>query len=378
MANNISDITKTVQGIMDGLASAIGKTSRSPINAKPGGASRRVMPVSSNSTGGSRRETESIKATPSSAYDNIGEDPRTRIHSKKDSKVSEADEAADDLDDFNDGQGEGEGEGNENENLITDSEDQFLADFNAYSRDHLNGMGLYDFLSVDPNSQSDREMWEAFWNDPTMGRYYGEQKQEYGDFDAYWNAMMANTIDEIMGNMDLERQYFNNTGGDSMYQIMMGLAHDGFIPTSSGDRWQQDEMDRMYTDNPDLAALTMMYQYGYSAAQDPESGLDLETDPLAVAKLNDYLQLGNMQFGTGDGYDTEVGDLPDDEFSNFVDPTAYQTSVEKGYSSIPGAGLPVLGIRSIMNDRYGVGYQLRPGVEDLYAEYSSSDDDGGE
>lgn len=378
MADSTSNVIKAARNIMDSLASAIGKSSGRAVNARPGGASRHVAPVSSNSTGGSRRETESIKATPSNAYDNIAEDPRTKIHSRKKSKVDEADEAADDLTEFNDGQNEGEGDGDGSGNLITDSEDQFLADFNAYSRDNLNGIGLYDFLSVDPNSQSDREMWEAFWNDPVMGRYYGEQKQEYGDFDAYWNAMMSNTIDEIMGDMDLERQYFNNTGGDSMYQIMMGLAHDGFIPTSSGDQWQQDEMDSMYAGNPDLAALTMMYQYGYAAAQDEDSGLDLETDPLAVAKLNDYLQLGNMQFGTGDDYSTEVGDLPSEEFNNLVDPTAYQTSVDKGYSSIPGAGLPTLGIRSIMNDRYGVGYQLRPGVEDLYAEYSSGDDDGGE
>lgn len=295
---------------------------------------------------------------------------------KDESKTGQADEAADNLNDFENNETEEQQQEKEKQNnTITDAEDMFLADFNTYSKNNLGGMGLYDFLEVDPDSQEDYDMWQAFWDDPAMGRYYGEQKQKYGDFDTYWNAMTGNTIDDIMASKDLQRQYFNNTGGDSMLQIMQGVANEGFIPEIMGDEWQQQDLENLYSSDRDLAALTMMYQYGMNGVLDDDSGLDLETDPLAIAKLNDYLQLGNMQFGYGDGYETKVGDIPEYTESIYVDPSAYQRSVDEGLSSVPGYGLPDLGIRALMNKRYGTGYQLRPGVEDLYSQYSSTDED---
>ena len=379
------------------VANQIGRTLRQAGQTAGNGGAQRVLPVNGPvdkekvdevMSGGGRRSNANANRKRLSQRQEQG-DQRTlgdyvssMISSSQQggkSKTSQADAAADDLDSFTtDRQEQERQEQEEAENIITDADDMFLADFNAYSRDNLGGMGLYDFLVVDPNSQEDRDMWQAFWDDPTMGRYYGEQKQQYGDFDAYWDAMTANTIDDVMASNELQRQYFNNTGGDSMLQIFQGAANEGFIPEISGDQWRQEDMENMYASDADLAALTMMYQYGMNGALDDESGLDLETDPLAVAKLNDYLQLGNMQFGAGDGYDTKVGDLPEYESVDYVDPAAYDRSVEKGLASVPGYGLPDIGIRAIMNDRYGVGYQLRPGVDDLYSSYYDAYEEDGE
>lgn len=365
------------------IASQIGSALRSAQDSARSGGASRILPTDG---GLSRQQIESV-VSGSAPKNQVANRNKSKAKTNADgndrqslsdymssaietSRTSDADKAADDLGAFNDEvESEKQKQQEEAENLITDSNDMFLADFNAYSRNNLGGMGLYDFLVVDPNSQDDRDAWEALWNDAVMGRYYGEQKQQYGDFDAYWDAMMANTIDDVMASNDLQRQYFNNTGGDSMLQIFQGAANDGFIPEISGDQWQREDLENTYISDADLAALTMMYQYGMNGALDEDSGLDLETDPLAIAKLNDYLQLGNMQFGMGDGYDTKVGDIPEYESVDYVDPSAYERSVEEGLAAVPGYGLPDIGIRAIMNDRYGVGYQLRPGVEDLYSSY---------
>lgn len=372
----IPRFANAIANLVSSAAQGVGGSAKS---AKSGGASRGNLRQQVSESASSKPKAKK-QASPKSNEPDYGAQAQRIMdkynQEKEESKTGQADEAADNLDSFeNDKTEEQQKEEEKQNNTITDAEDMFLADFNTYSKNNLGGMGLYDFLEVDPNSQEDYDMWEAFWNDPAMGRYYGEQKQEYGDFDAYWNAMMANTIDDIMADPDLQRQYFNNTGGDSMLQIFQGVANAGFIPEISGDQWQQDELEDLYMNDRDLSALTMMYQYGMNGVLDEDSGLDLETDPLAIAKLNDYLQLGNMQFGYGDGYDTKVGKVPEYTESLYVDPSAYQRSVDEGLSSVPGYGLPDIGIRALMNERYGTGYQLRPGVEDLYSQYSSTGED---
>ena len=334
------------------------------------GGARRVQPESSKQS-----TTNRIAGTPGASSERYRNQQRQRwrqeaLQRQEESKQNQADEAADDIDEFESGQNESGQQSSDG--IATDYDDQFYADFNEYSRANLDGTGLYDFLEVDPYSQEDYEAWEALWNDPTMGKYYADQKEKYGDFDAYWQAMIGNSIDDIMASTDLQQQYFNNAGGDTMLQIYRGVANEGFVPDISGDQWQQDELTNLYASDPELAALTMMYMYGMNGVLDEDSGLDLETDPYAVAKLNDYLQLGNMQFGTGDGYSTEVGAVPEYESVEYVDPNMYQRAVEENLAAVPGYGLPDLGIRAAMNDRYNVGYQLRPGVEDAYAQVSGA------
>lgn len=348
---------------------------------QPGGA-RRVQPEPSRQSATNRTRqstTNRIAGTPGASSERYRNQQRQRwrqeaLERQGEDKRKQADEAADDADDFVAGQSES---GQQSaDGIATDYDDQFYADFNEYSRENLDGTGLYDFLEVDPYSQADYDAWEALWNDPVMGQYYGDQKKEFGDFDSYWKAMTQNSIDVIAASMDLQRKYFNNAGGDTMLQIYRGMANEGFVPSISGDQWQKDELTNLYASDPELAALTMMYMYGMSGALDEDSGLDLETDPYAVAKLNDYLQLGNMQFGTGEGYSTDVGEVPEYESVEYVDPNMYQRSVEENLAAVPGYGLPDLGIRAAMNDRYDVGYQLRPGVEDAYAQIAGASEEG--
>lgn len=261
--------------------------------------------------------------------------------------------------------------------LVTDQPvDMFYKDFNAYSADNLNGTGIYDFMIVDPDSAEDRAQWQAITSDPTMGRYWSGDISEAGGFDPWYDEMTSRTIDDVMTSQELQRMYFNNAGGDTMNAIYQGVAHDGFIPDVTGDQWQQDEMYQLYASDPDLSAATMMYLYGVDALYNDDS-LDLESDPLAVAKLNDYLALGNMQFGIGDGYSTDVGDISEADSFNAVNPDQYYTSIEKGWSSVPGYGIPVTGaVRSKMYDRYGTGYQEKPEVTSAYQQaYSSGEDE---
>lgn len=372
----IPRFANAIANLVNSAAQGISSNAKS---AKSGGASRGNLrqQVSESASSKPKAKKRSSSKSKEPDYGKQAQDILDRYsQQQEESKTGQADEAADNLSSFeNEETEEQQKEEEKQNNTITDAEDMFLADFNTYSKNNLGGMGLYDFLEVDPNSQEDYDMWQAFWDDPAMGRYYGEEKQQYGDFDAYWNAMTGNTIDDIMASKDLQRQYFNNTGGDSMLQIMQGVANAGFIPEIMGDEWQQEDLQNLYANDRDLSALTMMYQYGMNGVLDDDSGLDLETDPLAIAKLNDYLQLGNMQFGYGDGYETKVGDVPEYTESIYVDPSAYQRSVDEGLASVPGYGLPDLGIRALMNERYGTGYQLRPGVEDLYSQYSSTDED---
>ena len=381
MALNLDAVRDALSQVASAARNQADSVEGGSASRQTGGARRIPSESPRQSTADRTRQstTNRIAGTPGASSERYRNQQRQRwrqeaLERQKEDKRNQADEAADDADDFKAGQSES---GQQSaDGIATDYDDQFYADFNEYSRANLDGQGLYDFLEVDPYSQEDYEAWEAFWNDPTMGEYYADQKEEYGDFDAYWRAMIANNIDDIMASNDLQRQYFNNAGGDTMLQIYRGVANEGFVPDVSGDQWQQDELTNLYASDPELAALTMMYIYGMNGVLDEDSELDLETDPYAVAKLNDYLQLGNMQFGTGDGYSTEVGDVPEYESVEYVDPNMYQRSVEENLAAVPGYGLPDLGIRAAMNDRYDVGYQLRPGVDDAYAQVFNTGEEG--
>ena len=283
---------------------------------------------------------------------------------------------------------------NDEELASSDPEDQFYKDFNDYSANNLGGMGIYDFMVVDANSDADRDQWRSIMSDDSMGRYWEDEFMDwvasnYGDddiagmtydqaienyFNPWYDQKTSKTIDDVMTSQELQREYFNNSDGDTMNAIYQGIANDGFVPDVTGDTWRQEDMMNLYLNDPDLAAATMLYLYGVDALYNDED-LDLEDDPYAVDKLNDYLALGNMEFGTGDDYSTDVGELSDVTSFNAVNPDQYDLSIEKGWSSVPGYGIPVTGaVRSKMYDRYGVGYREKPEVTAAYQQAYGSEE----
>lgn len=331
-------------------------------------------PMFDNTIGPDRfRNAVSRKTDPEAAAENLRQQDaygNPKVAERDYGPVDAADEAADVAADRMTADTERDEEKEEKQNdTATEYDDPFYAAFNAYSDDNLGGMGLYDFMTVDPNSAEDRAAWEAMVNSDEMSGYYSGLLDRYGGFDAMYDQAVANDLDTVMASQELQRQYLNSPGGDTADAFFQGVSHDGFVPDVSGDQWRADEMMNMYYENPDYNAATLEYLFGMDALANGGDAYGLEADPYALAKMNDYLALGNMQFGYGDGYSTKVGDVPEQEGFNAVDPEAYDRALEEQLSAIPGYSLPDLGVRAMVYDKYGAGYQMRPGVEDAYAQY---------
>lgn len=259
--------------------------------------------------------------------------------------------------------------------------DNFKADFEAYSEANLGGMGISDFMRVDPYSQEDRDAWRAMVEDETMSAYYDDLISQYGGFDQYWDAMTANTLEDVLADDALQTQYFGS--GDITQNIMDQLAYEGYLPSITGDTGDQDEIAALLYADPQAAADLMAYNYRQNLAgllaQDVASGNMTDEEARAVLSLDEYNELGdygNMQYGYGDGYDMSATgfDPAAFEVNGVISASDWNRAIEKGYTSLPGYGLADLGDdRAIANYLYNAGYQEQEGVPELWAAYRGED-----
>lgn len=255
--------------------------------------------------------------------------------------------------------------------------DNFQADFEAYSEANLDGMGINDFMRVDPNSRKDKEAWRAMVEDDTMSAYYDDLIAQYGGFDQYWDAMTANTLSDVLADDELQLQYFGS--GDVTQSIMDQLAYEGYFPSITGDTGRQDEIYAMLKSDPQAAADLMAYNYrqnlGGMLSQDVDSGnmtLDEARDVLSLDEYNELGDYGNMQYGYGAGYDMGASAFDPESFevNGVISPADWDKSVENRYTSLPGYGLASVGDdRSIARYLYDAGYQEQEGVPELWASY---------
>lgn len=259
--------------------------------------------------------------------------------------------------------------------------DNFKADFEAYSEANLDGVGINDFMRVDPNSQEDKDAWRAMVEDETMSAYYDDIIAEYGGFDQYWDAMTANALADVLADDALQTQYFGS--GDITQDIMEQFAYEGYLPSITGDTNDQARIAAMLEADPQAAADLMTYNYRQNLAgllaQDVANGNMTEEEARSILSLDEYNELGdygNMQYGYGDGYDMSATgfDPASFEVNGVISSTDWDTAVEKGYTSLPGYGQADLGDdRAIANYLYHAGYQEQEGVPELWASYRGED-----
>lgn len=249
---------------------------------------------------------------------------------------------------------QGQAQGQEREvgrNLTMD--DRFYSDFEAYSDANLGGMSLADFL--DTSTDEDRDLWRAFVEDDTMGRYYEDQLAQYGGFDPWYDTMTAHTIDDIMA--DPEVAYLHAGGSsDTVGALYDYAAQLGFVPEVAGDSAESQQLAAIYASDPALARDTMIYQYLMYGLNNEDDF----ADRFSINDVNDMSGLDQMYFGFGDGFYTDHRGLPDEgETFMVVDPSFYASSAERGWSSADGYGLPASGLTGLVYDRYGAGYNGR-------------------
>lgn len=232
-------------------------------------------------------------------------------------------------------------------------DDRFYADFERYSDANLGGMSLADFL--DTSTDEDRDLWRAFTDDKTMGRYYQDQISDYGGFDAWYDAMTGDTIDDLMSDPAVA---YRHAGGsaDTVRALYDYAAQLGFVPEVGGDSVESNQLRALYESDPTLARDTMMYQYLMYGLNNQDDF----TDRFSINDVNDMSGLDQMYFGFGDDFYTDHRGLPEEgETFMVVDPDFYVSSAEKGWSSADGYGLPESGLTGLVYDRYGAGYNGR-------------------
>lgn len=232
-------------------------------------------------------------------------------------------------------------------------DDMFYSDFERYSDANLGGMSLADFL--DTSTDEDRDLWRAFTDDKTMGRYYQDQIGDYGGFDAWYDAMTGDTIDDLMSDPAVA---YRHAGGsaDTVRALYDYAAQLGFVPEVGGDSVESNQLRALYESDPTLARDTMMYQYLMYGLNNQDDF----TDRFSINDVNDMSGLDQMYFGFGDDFYTDHRGLPEEgETFMVVDPDFYVSSAEKGWSSADGYGLPESGLTGLVYDRYGAGYNGR-------------------
>lgn len=232
-------------------------------------------------------------------------------------------------------------------------DDRFYSDFEAYADANLGGMSLADFL--DTSTAEDRDLWRAFVEDDTMGRYYEDQLAQYGGFDPWYDAMTGDTFDDLMA--DPSKAYMHAGGSfDTVNSIYDYAAQLGFVPEVSGDSVESAQLRSLYESDPALARDTMIYQYLMYGLNNEDDF----TDRFSINDVNDMSGLDQMYFGFGDDFHTDHRGLPEEgETFMAVDPDFYVSSAEQGWSSADGYGLPDSGLTGLVYDRYGAGYNGR-------------------
>ena len=298
--------------------------------------------------GGTHPTARSNDYVAGSAGNEVGARSRSQGESDRD-YLSEMRSAARDKGESQDGQATEGQDANE----VRTPDDRFYADFERYSDANLGGMSLADFL--DTSTAEDRDLWRAFTEDETMGRYYQDQIGDYGGFDAWYDAMTGDTIDDLMSDPSVA---YRHAGGsaDTVRALYDYAAQLGFVPEVDGDSVESQQLRSLYASDPTLARDTMMYQYLMYGLNNQDDF----TDRFSINDVNDMSGLDQMYFGFGDDFYTDHRGLPEEgETFMVVDPDFYVSSAEKGWSSADGYGLPESGLTGLVYDRYGAGYNGR-------------------
>ena len=291
-----------------------------------------------------------------------------------------------------------------------------MSDFEKYSADNLGGMSAYDMQSGAgfDDKQSYIDAWKAMASDPTMSKYFQghmsdtrKKMRESGDetlmsaeramkddSDAldYWlNSTMggildvdtsaigdAMTYEDVLSDPSQFVRYFGNNA-DMIDELYTGAAYDGYGPSFDMDGVNADKILGAYAADPSLMAEQMKYMsamnllgsLGDNQEENIKSLLDMG---FTGDEINSMVSLGRMEFGRGDDYDMEFGDMPENLVFSEIDPEFWDTSIKKGYSSVPGVALPVHGLESIMGNKLGLGHRYQPGVMEAYQAYGSEDE----
>lgn len=259
----------------------------------------------------------------------------------------------------------------------------------TYSDENLDGMGLYDFMVVDPYSAEDRQQWRDWVFSPEAYEFYRDVLAEYdNDFDAYYDDMIGLTLEDVLSDPMEVLNYLPSN--ELVGTFLDEVAYRGYIPEIGGDEGQQAEIYSFLKDNPYAVSLQMRSMFGHNLAaqlaNDIMAGEMTQEEAQEVLELDEwnYLnELGNARFGYGDEYGNEIKDYDGGEFEMItkIDPEKYEESQEKHYTSYPGTGLADYGdTRVLTKIIYGdeVGWTDNPSVDgsgysasDLWEEYDA-------
>lgn len=291
-----------------------------------------------------------------------------------------------------------------------------MSDFERYSADNLDGISAYEMQSGSgfDDEQSYIDAWRAMASDPTMSKYFKKhlsdtrqkmresgidelvnaEKAMKDDSDAldYWlNSTMGGVLDmdtspigtamtyeEVLSDPSQFVRYFGNNA-DMIDELYTGAAYDGYGPSFDMEGVNADKILGAYAADPSLMAEQMKYMSAMnllgSLGDDQEENVKSLLDMgFTGDEINSLVSLGRMEFGRGDDYDMEFGDMPENLVFSEIDPEFWDTSIKKGYSSVPGTALPVHGLESIMGNKLGLGHRYQPGVIEAYQAYGSEDE----
>ena len=237
-------------------------------------------------------------------------------------------------------------------------------DFQKYSDDNLGGQSAYDFMTIDPETESvEDEMgkWRAMLSDPVMSGYFANAVEEAGGIDQFLAPSYDTSWEDLM-NADIGTQNdFIGTNDGIIQDAFGGLATAGYIPAVSGTGQDSDDMIAMLASDPELAANTMIYNYtGDTIRANPSAALSNLTDEEAA---NLFGLIDSSEYGYGDDYSIDGNDVDIDGMTFELDPNAFMDTY--GQSDIQsGMGLPWYGAPELLYQTYGMGRKAPEGTEE--------------
>lgn len=255
-----------------------------------------------------------------------------------------------------------------------ESPTDFYADFNTYSKNNLDGMGLYDFMVVE-DTDEDRDAWRNFVQDETIKKYYEDALEEAGGFDAWYDSMIADDLDSVLsGGQSMHEKHFG-ADDEAVQAIMNELAYQGYIPSVTGDQNQIDQIQSALAQDYQAAADLMAYNYALNMIGGAKNaGISPEDlrGYLTLDEANALTDYGNMQYGYGDGYDmsADPSKIATFETVDAINPEDWSKSIKARNTSRPGYGLADQGqMRAAMNWGYDAGFKEQDYVPGLWDDY---------